>query len=145
MKSAASIPPHASPDPKAWKQFTRFLAVGPVGIGLGALQYELLWWINPLDGLRASSTWLVASLIGVTWVHALHCRFTFRSSARGLWRATIGRAYLLYSASIGLGTFGMWVLVDEIGVPRTPSWFITTALTSLFNFFFLRRMLGVRA
>jgi len=46
-------------------------------------------------------------------------------------------------SSVAVGTGEMWVLVDEIGVQRTSSWFITTAMTSLFNFSFLRRMLGL--
>ncbi len=123
-------------------QFTRFVLVGPVGVGLGALQYELHWLLNPLGGFRASSTWLLSSLIGVTWVHALHCHFTFGTTARGRWRATLARAYALYSASIALGTLGMWLLADELSVRRTPAWLLTTTATSLFNFFFLRRLLG---
>lgn len=123
-------------------QFTRFVMLGPVGVGLGALQYELLWLLNPLGDFRASSTWLLSSLIGVTWVHALHCRFTFGATARGRWRATLAGAYALYSTSIALGTVGMWLLADELSVRRTPAWLITTTATSLFNFFFLRRMLG---
>jgi len=140
-----SVPERTDPTSTAFAgrgEFARFVAVGPLGVGLGALQFELLWLVNPWTEYRASSTWLVSSLVGVLWVHALHCRFTFAATARGRWRATLGRAYLLYTSSVALGTLIMWGLVDEVGVRRTPAWFITTALTSLFNFVVLRRMLG---
>jgi len=129
------------------RQFGRFVAVGPIGVVLGALQYELLWSLNPVVGHRGATTWLVSSIIGVAWVHALHCRFTFRGPQSARWRDTIFRAYLVYSASIALGTGIMWILVDELGMPRTPAWVFTTVLTSLVNFVFLRRLVaggGVR-
>lgn len=124
------------------RPFVRFLAVGPIGLSLGAAQYELLWMLNPLDAFRAGSTWVASSVIGVAWVHALHCHFTFAGTARGRWRATLGRAYVLYAACIGIGTVLMHLLVDELGGLRTPSWLATTALTSLFNFALLRRLVG---
>lgn len=124
------------------RPFVRFLAVGPLGLSLGAAQYELLWMLNPLDSFRAGSTWVVSSVIGVAWVHALHCHFTFAGTARGRWRATLGQAYVLYAACIVLGMLLMHVLVDELGLLRTPSWLATTALTSLFNFTLLRRLVG---
>lgn len=124
------------------RPFVRFLAVGPIGLTLGAAQYELLWMLNPVDTFRAGSSWVVSSVIGVAWVHALHCQFTFAGTARGRWRATLGRAYVLYAACIVLGTLLMHLLVDELGWLRTPSWLATTALTSLFNFTLLRRLVG---
>lgn len=116
--------------------------VGPIGLSLGAAQYELLWMLNPLDAFRAGSTWVVSSLIGIAWVHALHCQFTFARTARGRWRATLGRAYVLYAACIAAGTLLMHLMVDEVGWLRTPSWLATTALSSLFNFALLRRLVG---
>ncbi|MFA6166277.1 MAG: glycosyltransferase [Gemmatimonadaceae bacterium] len=125
------------------RPFVRFLAVGPIGLSLGAAQYELLWMLNPIDAFRAGSTWVVSSVIGVAWVHALHCHFTFAGTARGRWRATLGRAYVLYAACIVLGMLLMHLLVDELGWFRTSSWMATTAITSLFNFTLLRRLVGL--
>jgi hypothetical protein len=124
------------------RPFVRLLAVGPIGLTLGAAQYELLWMLNPLESFRAGSTWVVSSVIGVAWVHALHCHFNFADTGRGKWRATIGRAYMLYAAAIILGTLLTHLTVDELGWLRTPSWLATTVLTSLFNFTLLRRLVG---
>ena len=135
--------PRSAP-PTLAREFARFLAVGPVGLALGGMQYELLWRLHPAGPNRAATTWLVSSVIGVAWVHVLHCRFTFAASARGRWRATLARAYLLYGASIVMGTGCMHVSVDTFGWPRTPSWLATMALTSLLNFALLRRLLGPR-
>ncbi len=117
--------------------------MGPLGVALGAVQYELLWLLNPVASHRAASTWIVSSVVGVLWVHGLHCRVTFGDTARGRWRATLGRAYVLYASSIALGALGMSLLVDQAGFRRTPAWFLTSALASIFNFVFLRRMLGL--
>lgn len=116
--------------------------IGPIGLSLGAAQYELLWLLNPLGSFHAGSTWLVSSVIGVAWVHALHCHVTFAGTARGRWRATLRGAYLLYAACIAAGTLMMHGMVDGLGWLRTPSWLATTALTSLFNFVLLRRLVG---
>jgi putative flippase GtrA len=123
-------------------QFARFAAVGPIGLAAGALQYELLWHLNPIVEFRAATTWLMSAILGVAWVHALHCRFTFRGTASARWRETIGRAYLLYATSIALGSGLMWLLVDELGMRRTVVWVLATALTSLLNFVLLRRLLA---
>ncbi|MHB8838484.1 MAG: GtrA family protein [Gemmatimonadaceae bacterium] len=105
-----------SPIPRpSWRTrpFVRFLAVGPLGLTLGAVQFELLWMLVPSDAFRAGSTWIVSSVIGVAWMHALHCQFTFAGTARGRWRATLGRAYLVYAAGILLGTALMHLFVDH--------------------------------
>lgn len=143
------LPPGPAPvptvpsTPHPARQFTRFAAVGPLGVALGAVQYESLWLLNPVASHRAASTWIISSAIGVLWVHALHCRVTFGDTARGRWRATLGRAYVLYASSIALGALGMSLLVDHAGFRRTPAWFLTSTLASIFNFVFLRRMLGL--
>lgn len=136
---------HSPPrrQPLHTRSFVRFLAVGPIGLLLGGVQYELLWVLNPADTFRAGSTWIVSSVIGVAWAHALHCRFTFAGTARGRWRATLGRAYVLYAAGIVLGVSLMHLMVDVFGWLRTPSWLATTALTSLVNFVSLRRLVGL--
>jgi putative flippase GtrA len=122
--------------------FLRFVAVGPVGFALSAAQYELLWMLNPLVTIRAGSTWVASSLLGVAWVHAMHCHFTFAGTARGRWRATLGRAYLLYATSIALGSVMMHVMVDQLGWQRTGCWLVTTSLCSLLNFTLLHRLVG---
>jgi putative flippase GtrA len=130
----------ASPPSVKW-QFARFLLVGPVGVVLGMLQYELLWQLNRLDAYRASSTWIVSSVLGIAWVHALHCRFTFRGPGSARWGDTIGRAYLLYASTVAIGSWLMWLLVDEMSVRRASAWLLTTAVTSVLNFVLLRRLL----
>jgi putative flippase GtrA len=119
--------------------FARFLAVGPVGTALGALQYECLWRLHPDAPFRSGSTWLLSSLLGVAWIHAIHCRFTFRAR-RGAWRATLGRAYVGYAATIALGAALVAALADGAGWHRSPAWALATAVTSAVNFLFLRRL-----
>lgn len=124
----------------ARRSFARFLAVGPIGCALGALQYELLWRVNPLATAREATTWIVSSSIGIAWIHAIHCRFTFPGVP---WARTLGKAYSLYAATIALGA----VLVEllERSLHRTPAWLLTTALTSLVTYGGLRRLSAGRA
>lgn len=126
------------------RHLLRFVAIGPLGVALGAVQYELLFRLLRVADHRHAIAWFVSAVIGVAWVHALHCRFTFRGPRTPRWRDTVGRAYLLYSASIAVGTALMWLLADEIGVARTLAWLATTAATSLMNFLLLRRLLVPR-
>jgi len=72
-----------------------------VGMALGALQFELLWRLNPLPAAHRSwTTWLVSHGLGIAWIHALHCRFTFRDAGRGRYWCTLGGAYRAYTASV---------------------------------------------
>lgn len=70
-RSSARV--HRALHPHPAGQFTRFVAVGPLGVALGAVQIKLLWLLNPVASHRAASTWIISSAIGVLWVHALHC------------------------------------------------------------------------
>lgn len=119
----------------------RFLAVGPFGMALGALQYELVWRLMPDVPARSGTSWVLSSVLGIAWIHAIHCRFTFRA-ARGSWRRTILAAYGVYATSIALGALLMHVLVDVQGLHRTGSWLASTVITSLLNYRLLRRLLS---
>lgn len=121
-------------------ELLRFLAVGPFGLALGALQYELVWRLAPDVPVRSGASWVVSSALGIAWIHAVHCRFTFRAG-RGAWRRTILSAYGVYAGSIALGAVLMHLLVDVQQLYRAPSWLATALLTSLLNFGLLRRLI----
>jgi putative flippase GtrA len=129
----------AAPAPRAPAQLARFLAVGPCGIALGALQYELIWRFAPDVSFRSGASSALSSALGIAWIHAVHCRFTFRAGP-GAWRRTIASAYGAYAASGALGALLMLALADVQGFPRLSSWLCSTALASLLNFGLLRRL-----
>lgn len=120
----------------------RFLLVGPFGHALGALQYTWLWNANPLTEARAWSTWCVSSALGIAWIHAVHCRFTFARSLRGTYLATLPRAYLLQ----GTSALAASLLVAATGqlehVPPLVPWAAGTLVSSALNFLGLARLLG---
>ena len=134
-----AIEAEAPAAPRVPTGLLRFLAVGPFGVALGALQYELVWRLMPDVPARSGASWVVSSAIGIAWIHAIHCHFTFRA-ARGAWRRTILAAYGVYATSIALGALMMHVLVDVQGLQRTGSWLASTAITSLLNYRLLRRL-----
>lgn len=120
--------------------------MGPLGVGFGWLQYELLWALNPLEEFRGSTTWILSSAVGVAWIHGIHCAYTFRgvrhTSVRTTWWRTLPRAYGLYSGTIALGSLLTWFLIDRMEWPHTAGWVVATAVTSLVNFGFLRSLLS---
>jgi putative flippase GtrA len=120
----------------------RFLLVGPFGHALGALQYELLWRVNPLDGARAWSTWCLSSALGIAWIHAVHCRFTFGRELGTHYRATLPRAYLAQGASALCASLLVLVLARVEGLHHLVTWAAATALASSLNFLALDRLLG---
>jgi putative flippase GtrA len=130
----------ATPPARAPAQLLRFLAVGPFGVALGALQYELIWRLAPDVSMRSGASWVLSSALGIAWIHAVHCRFTFRTGP-GAWRRTVAAAYGVYAASIALGALLMYSLVDMQGFYRAPSWLFSTALMSGLNFGLLRRLM----
>jgi putative flippase GtrA len=124
--------------------FARFLLVGPFGHALGALQYELLWRANPLEGARAWSTWCVSSALGIAWIHAVHCRFTFGRSLREHYLATLPRAYALQGSTALAASLVVLALERQPDTHRFVAWAAATAVASVLNFLGLHRLLGVR-
>lgn len=120
----------------------RFLLVGPFGHALGALQYELLWRVNPLHGARAWSTWCVSSALGIAWIHVVHCRFTFGRSLRTHYLATLPRAYLLQGTSALCASLLVLALARVEGLHHLVAWAGATAFSSALNFFGLRHLLA---
>ena len=63
------------------RALTRFVAFGPIGTALGALQYECLWRLNPAPvDQRAWITWCVSAAMSIAWIHAVHCRLDRKST-----------------------------------------------------------------
>lgn len=120
----------------------RFLLLGPIGHALGALQYALLWRINPLVEARAWTTWCFSSALGIAWIHALHCRFTFGRSLREVYRATLPRAYLLQGSSALAASLIVVALARVPDLHPLVPWAGATLAGSALNFFGLSRLLG---
>lgn len=120
----------------------RFLLVGPFGHALGALQYELLWRMNPLAGARAWSTWCVSSALGIAWIHAVHCRFTFGRKLGTHYLAILPRAYLAQGTSALGASLLVLALAHVEGLHHLVTWAAATSLASALNFLALDRLLG---
>jgi len=120
----------------------RFLLIGPFGHALGALQFELLWRVNPLVATRAWTTWCVSSAIGIAWIHAVHCRFTFGRSLHAHYLETLPRACLLQGSTALLASFALLALERVQGLHHLALWALTTSVASALNFLGLQRLLG---
>jgi hypothetical protein len=106
------------------------------------LQFDLLWRLNPVDERRrAWTTWCLSSAVGICWIHAVHCRFTFGRPLREEYLATLPRAFALQGTSACLGAFAIQALHRTTDAHHLLLWALVTAGTSALNFLGLERLL----
>jgi putative flippase GtrA len=118
-------------------EFHRFIIAGTVGLGLGWVVYQLLYLLNPLQELRATSTWMIAYLMGIFGQHALHRWLTFHDSQVAYWQS-LRRAYLTYAGGLILTTAVNWVCVELVGLHHQVGWAIAMGSSLLFNYLALK-------
>ena len=121
----------------ALPEFQRFVIAGLIGLGFGWVIYQFLYLLNPLDELRATSTWIIAYLIGILGQHALHRWLTFHDSDATYWMS-LRRAYLTYSGGLLLSTGVNWISVEWGGLHHQLSWATAMAASLLSNYFLLK-------
>ena len=116
----------------------RMVIVAIVGSCVGWLTYELIYYVNPFSAFRASSSWLIEFLIGVARQHAFHRWFTFTHHV-SYWKS-LGRAYMFYSVSAGVGAGIDFVLTEHLHVNHRLAWGICLIVTALISLFALKKI-----
>lgn len=86
---------------RALPETSRMALTAVLGALTGLVSYEIIYWLNPLEP-RATTSWVVSFLLGVTRQHGLHRWLTFNH--RVPYWPSLGRAYVLYSGSLLWGT-----------------------------------------
>jgi putative flippase GtrA len=116
----------------------RLVCTAILGAGIGWVTYEIIYWLNPLDSSRATTSWALAFLIGVARQHALHRTLTFTHHSP-YWRS-LGRAYLFYSVSTLLGAALNYTLTNRLGLHHRLAWLACLGLTACISMLFLKRL-----
>lgn len=116
----------------------RLVCTAILGAGIGWITYEIIYWFNPLDSSRATTSWVLAFLIGVTRQHALHRTLTFTHHS-SYWRS-LGRAYVFYSVSTLLGAGLNYTLTNRLGLHHRLAWLACLMLTACISLLFLKRL-----
>ena len=114
----------------------RLVLTASIGAFLGLIIYELIYQINPMTH-RATSSWLLAFVLGVARQHGLHRWLTFQSKSP-YW-SSLFRAYLMYSGSLVLGLILNIVLIDVFNINHRIAWLSCLILTAFISLFFLKK------
>lgn len=116
----------------------RMIIIALVGSLIGWLTYEIIYYVNPLTMYRASSSWFVEFVIGVTRQHALHRWFTFKHVVP-YWDSLV-RAYFYYSGCAITGAGLNYILTEVLNMHHRFAWGLCLLYTALISLFFLKRI-----
>ena len=112
-----------------------------LGAAIGWLTYEVIYWFNPFDAYRATTSWFVGFVLGVARQHALHRTLTF--TQKSLYWSSLGKAYLFYSISALLGACANYYLTSVLGLHHRLVWLICLGITASISLLFLKRLVFV--
>jgi len=116
----------------------RFAIVGFGGVAIGFVVYNAIYWLNPLEP-RATTSWAIASVLGVWRQHALHRLLTFHDRNVG-YMSSLGLAYVAYSLGIVGSTVLNWWLTEVVNLHHLLAWGICLASATGVNYFLLERL-----
>ncbi|MEM6717911.1 MAG: GtrA family protein [Bacteroidota bacterium] len=114
----------------------RMLIIALLGVLLGFITYEIVYYLNPFSP-KATVSWVLAFLIGVARQHALHRRFTFLH--KGSYLKSLYRAYVVDIGALLFSTGLHWFLAEMLGLHHRLVWGICLLLTALISLVFLKK------
>lgn len=120
----------------------RLVLVALLGALIGLATYEVIYLLNPLEP-RASTSWLLAFLVGVPRQYTLHRRLTFAATVP--YAPRLLRAYVLYACVATLTTTESWLLVERWAVPHHLAWLACISTTGLINLYALKPLVFATA
>jgi len=116
-------------------ELVRMMCIAIVGVGIGFVTYELIYYLNPIKP-KASSSWFMAFMIGIARQHGLHRWFTFADKSPYL--KSLFRAYIMYSSALILSSGLNWVLTETLHFNHRIAWLICVGISGLISLIFLR-------
>ncbi|WP_422107375.1 GtrA family protein [Winogradskyella sp.] len=111
------------------------LIIALLGVVLGFITYELIYYLNPLSP-RATLSWTLAFLIGIWRQHALHRRFTFLNQSP--YFESLIKAYIADIGVLVMSTLLNWWLSEILGLSHRLVWFICLIVASMASFVCLK-------
>jgi hypothetical protein len=119
----------------------RIVATACIGAAIGYVTYLLIYALNPLQP-RATTSWFLAFMVNVSRQHGLHRWLTFEQA--GPYWPSLGRAYIMYSASAMATTTLNWFLTVQQGWTHHLAWLACLGLTAMISLVFLKRFVFLR-
>ena len=118
-------------------QFLRYATVGFFGLVIGFLIYNVIYFFNPDNKYRATSSWIVAYLLGVLRQHALHFHLTFKSSNQNYF-SSLFSAYGAYSVGLIFSTIINYISITTFSLHHQLVWVISVSSSVAINYILLR-------
>lgn len=109
----------------------RMLLIALVGVVLGFITYEIVYYVNPFSP-KGTISWIIAFLIGIARQHALHRCFTFQYKAS--YFKSLYRAYIVDVGALFFSAGLNWFLSEMLHWNHRIVWMcclLSTALISL--------------
>lgn len=114
----------------------RMVLTATLGALTGLVTYEIVYLINPFEP-RATTAWSASFLVGIARQHGLHRALTFAHHSP-YW-PSLGRAYVMYTGALVVGTVLNWVLTRKLGVGHHQAWLCCLLSTSTISLIFLKQ------
>ncbi|MBT3250753.1 MAG: hypothetical protein HN729_07700 [Candidatus Marinimicrobia bacterium] len=114
----------------------RMMLTAVFGAAIGFATYEIIYYFNPMDN-KATTSWIIAFTLGVARQHGLHRLITFEHYSP-YWRS-LGRAYIMYSASAFIGSTVNYMLVQNFDIHHRMAWLCCLGITASISLIFLKK------
>lgn len=114
----------------------RMLVVAAIGVILGFVTYEIVYYLNPFSP-KATVSWVFAFLIGIARQHALHRKFTF--SHQTPYFKSLYKAYVVDIGGLVFSTGLNWFLAETLQLHHRLVWALCLAATALISLVFLKK------
>ena len=115
---------------------TRLLIIAALGVILGFITYEIVYYLNPFSP-KATISWILALIIGIARQHALHRYFTF--SHQGSYFKSLYRAYIVDTVGLLFSTGLNWFLAEVLQLHHRLVWGICLLSSALISLVFLKK------
>ncbi|PTX63581.1 putative flippase GtrA [Kordia periserrulae] len=113
----------------------RMLIIAGIGVILGFLTYEVMYYVNPFSP-KATLSWIAAFVIGIVRQHALHRKFTF--SHKGSYVKSLYKAFVVDVGALIFSTVLHLFLVEVLQFHHRWVWGICLLSTALISLIFLK-------
>ena len=116
----------------------RFVIIGGFGTIIGWIIYNAVYLANPITNFRAPVSWSISYVLGIILQHWMHYRLTFTNS-EATYISSLGGAYFSYAIVLVFSTLANFGFVEIIEIGHQVSWILTTIISAVLSYFFLRR------
>jgi putative flippase GtrA len=117
----------------------RYIIVGSAGLFLGWIIYNVIFWLNPLQENRATTSWAVGYFLAIIRQHALHFFLTFSESNTSYLSSLIG-AFGAYGIGWIITTIVNGIIMLKIQPNHQVAFFATAGIGFVFNYFLLKNL-----